>query len=148
MTRALLLIVLFGTALTARAGEPGPLLWQLQTRSGEVLLLGSVHMLRARDYPLAEAIEAAYERADRVVLELDLGTLDPVQMQLSLRRLGMAKQEDSLESLMGPESWREATAQRRWRRGTLPTTCTNGFRAVRRGCTPPWTPKSRGSSSR
>ena len=92
----------------ARAAEPGPLLWQIQTGSGEVLLLGSVHMLRARDYPLAEAIEAAYERADRVILELDLGTLDPVQMQLSLRRLGMAEKGDSLESLMGPDAWHAA----------------------------------------
>jgi uncharacterized protein YbaP (TraB family) len=110
VTRLLILVALSFVALVARAAEPGPLLWQIQTASGEVLLLGSVHMLRAQDYPLAGAIEAAYERADRVVLELDLATLDPVQMQLSLRRLGMAEEGDSLETLMGPDSWRKATA--------------------------------------
>ncbi len=108
MIRVLLLVALCCAALAARAAQPGPLLWQIQTPRGEVLLLGSVHMLRARDYPLADAIEAAYERADRVVLELDLAAMDPVQMQLSLRRLGMAPEGESLQSLMGPESWEQA----------------------------------------
>ena len=104
MSRVAVVLLGFFVA-AANAAEPGPLLWQMQTREGEVLLLGSVHMLRAQDYPLAEAVESAYERADRVVLELDLGKLNPVEMQLALHRIGLAAEGETLESLMGPESW-------------------------------------------
>ena len=99
-------LALLGTA--ANAAEPGPLLWQMQTRAGDVLLLGSVHMLRAQDYPLTDALEAAYERSNRVVLELDLGKLDPVDMQLALHRMGLAADGETLQSLMGTEPWDQA----------------------------------------
>lgn len=77
--RLLALTLLAGGA--ARAQEV-PLLWTLSDDDSRVTLLGSVHLLTAGDYPLAAATEAAYESADVVAFEIDLGTSDAEALAL------------------------------------------------------------------
>jgi hypothetical protein len=51
---------------------------------GELWLLGSVHYLRAGDYPLPDVVDDLYARADAIVMELDLDDLDPAGSQSTL----------------------------------------------------------------
>ena len=67
---------------TGTTAEPAA--WRLTgQRGGEVTLLGSMHVLRAADYPLPPGVDALFERADVLVMELDLDDVDAVA-QLSV----------------------------------------------------------------
>ncbi len=56
---------------TAVKPVPVPLLWKVSDADNSVYLLGSFHLLKPDDYPLAPEIEAAFLDAERVVFELD-----------------------------------------------------------------------------
>jgi len=65
---------------TSAAADPAA--WRLQGKNGgEVTLLGSVHVLRAADYPLPPSVDALFERAQILVMELDLDDVDAVAQQ-------------------------------------------------------------------
>jgi len=69
-------------ALLAVAAEADPPAWQVENGSGgELWLLGSVHYLRDRDYPLPAVVDELYARADAIVMELDLDDLASVEAQ-------------------------------------------------------------------
>jgi uncharacterized protein len=73
-------------ALTAgvltRDAAADPAAWRIAgERGGEVALLGSMHALRARDYPLPPLVDRLYARAEIIVMEIDLDDLDPATEQ-------------------------------------------------------------------
>jgi hypothetical protein len=62
-----------------------PAAWRVAGKNGgEVVLLGSVHALRASDYPLPPVVDELYAHADVLVMELDLDDLDPKTEQATL----------------------------------------------------------------
>jgi uncharacterized protein YbaP (TraB family) len=97
--------------LCANSILAGPLpLWQLEGTSNRVLLMGSVHFLRATDYPLPAGLEAAYETADTLVMEIDMDDLDPLEAQVLMTSMGMIGEGQSLSDVIGANSY--ATAAR------------------------------------
>lgn len=52
-------LIAFVCLFVAQAASSLPL-WELEGTRGRVQLLGSIHFLRASDYPLPEAMERAY----------------------------------------------------------------------------------------
>jgi uncharacterized protein len=56
-----------------------PAAWRIQgARGGEVTLLGSMHVLRAADYPLPRSVDALFANAEVLVMELDLDDVDAI----------------------------------------------------------------------
>jgi uncharacterized protein len=100
-------LLCLGVAAMPLAAVP---LWSVEhpAGAGTVLLLGSVHMLRAEDHPLPEAVEAAYRRADRVVLELDPADLDPAATQAALAEIGFMSPGMSIRDVLSAAEWRLA----------------------------------------
>lgn len=101
-------------ALLALALLAGPLaavpLWTVESDAGggQVMLLGSVHLLRAEDLPLPDAVHSAYERANRLVMELDPAELAPGASQAALERIGIMTPGRSAAELLSAEQWRRA----------------------------------------
>ncbi len=85
-------------------------LWSVQGDHGTVWLLGSVHLLRAEDQPLPAPLHEAYERASRVVLELDPAELEPAATQAALQRIGVMSPDRSAAEVLAPGEWRQAEA--------------------------------------
>lgn len=83
-------------------------LWELEDTRGQVRLLGSIHFLRASDYPLPPALERAYDEADVVVMELDMDDLDPLRAQATIMQMAMDPQGRNLETLIGPQAYAQA----------------------------------------
>lgn len=78
-------------------------LWKATSDQGTLYVQGSVHLLKANDYPLAKAIEEAYAKSDVLVLEADMKTiLDPKSQQLIMAK-AMLKGDQTLESCLSPE---------------------------------------------
>lgn len=83
-------------------------LWELEDTRGQVRLLGSIHFLRASDYPLPPALERAYDEADVIVMELDMDDLDPLRAQATIMQMAMDPQGRNLETLIGPQVYAQA----------------------------------------
>lgn len=98
---ALLLLLDFANA------DPLPL-WEIESGGNRLLILGSVHFLRADDYPLPAEIEKAYEESDRLIMEIDMDDLDPLQAQSVMTSMGVST-TGTLSQAIGAESYAEAT---------------------------------------
>ena len=89
------------------AGHPVTL-WRAAGQTNSVYLLGSIHLLRPGDYPLPSAIDAAYEEAEVLVMELDMDDLDGVQAQQLFTRYGVLPSGKTLRDLMGEPAYQQA----------------------------------------
>ncbi|HEU0015239.1 MAG TPA: TraB/GumN family protein [Longimicrobium sp.] len=75
-------------SVSAPASAPRHMLYRVEGRGGAtVYLLGSIHLLTADVYPLAQPIEAAYADAERVWFEADLDSLEAKAPQMINRGL-------------------------------------------------------------
>jgi uncharacterized protein YbaP (TraB family) len=93
----------------ATAAEPA-MLWVAEGRQNTVYLLGSIHLLRQRDYPLPAAIDLIYDDVDVIVMELDMDNLDYVEVMVSMRELGVLEGTTRLRDLLGDELQAQAEA--------------------------------------
>ena len=107
----LCLVALLCTCPALAADDSHPVsMWQIDGPDNSIILLGSIHMLRASDYPLPSAIYAAYAVADALIMELDMDDIDPVTEQALATELGLIQDGRTLHNLMGPELYAEAEA--------------------------------------
>ena len=109
ITGLLLACLLPPAAIADEEGTPLSL-WQVEGEQNRVYLLGSIHMLRAKDHPLPGAIYAAYDDAEKLVMELDMDDLDPVESQALSNELGLIQDGRSLSDYMGEALYAEAEA--------------------------------------
>jgi len=86
-------------------------LWELEGTSNRIQLLGSIHFLRSKDYPLPQAILDAYQEADVIVMELVLDEIAPADMQRVQQELAIDPRGRRLSDLIGASAYRQATAQ-------------------------------------
>lgn len=107
------LIFLLAAAPASGQTAAQPAIWQLDGPSADVLLLGSVHLLRDRDYPLPDNIMAALERSECVVFELDMDDLDPLGSQALFQSLGRMPEGVSLQDMLGPSAYARAAERSR-----------------------------------
>jgi len=63
------LLLIIGTS-AAYAEAPKPLLWKVSDANNSLYLLGSFHMLKETDYPLAKSTDLAFDDAEQMVFEL------------------------------------------------------------------------------
>lgn len=102
--------VLFaGTAAFADAPAHHSL-WKLHGKSNTVYLLGSVHFLNP-DEQLPEVIDAAYKDAEKIVMEIDMDDLDPVQTQQVVMQLGMLPADQTLDKVLGEPVYSKLASQ-------------------------------------
>lgn len=65
-------------------------LWKVQGASNVVYLMGSVHLLRETNYPLASAMESAFTNSEIAVFETDSDKMeDPAEQMSLLSKLSM-----------------------------------------------------------
>jgi uncharacterized protein YbaP (TraB family) len=84
-------------------------IWELGGSSNRVLLMGSVHFLRASDYPLPDGMTAAYDLADTLVMEIDMDALDPLVAQTTMMSMGVSQSGQSLRDVLGEADYKEAS---------------------------------------
>ena len=109
------LVVLFllcgwGARLAAQEQAPGEIqagshcLWRVQSGANAVYLVGSVHLLKAANYPLSPAIEKAFSESQRLVLELNLDDVNP-QVQGTMLAKGRLDPGTTLERIVAPKTY-------------------------------------------
>ncbi len=104
---SLLLTLLSCASIAAEPGHPVTL-WVAEGLSNRVYLLGSIHLLREQDHPLPSIIDAAYQDAETLFMELDMDDLDPVAVQALINRLGVMDDDRTLRKLLGEDAYAQA----------------------------------------
>ena len=84
-------------------------LWKVEGKRNAVYLLGSVHVLKAEDYPLPAVMEAAFTNSSIAAFETDIDALDQPELQLKLMAKGQLSEGETLPGLLSPDVYKAFT---------------------------------------
>lgn len=106
----LLGLALSCVALSGAARADGPLhaLWELHGKHNTVYILGSIHVLRPSDYPLAPAVMHAYGDARSIFMEINLADIDAQRVQTELLASARLPEGKTLPEIMGDARYKRA----------------------------------------
>ena len=85
-------------------------LWSLKGQRNTIYLLGSVHFLSPTE-KLPQAMDAAYEDAEALMMEIDMDDLDPAETQQVTLELDMLPAGQSLEQQLGKPTYSKLSAR-------------------------------------
>ena len=97
-------------ALPCRAADALHSLWELHGKHSTLYLLGSIHVLRQADYPLAPALLEAYRNCKALVMEIDLSSVDAEQVQGEMLAGATLPEEQSLPAVLGARRYAHAVS--------------------------------------
>jgi len=86
-------------------------LWEIEGTDNRIRLMGSIHFLRAADYPLPAPMIDAYESADVVIMELDMSQLDLLEAATIMQRMAVDPNGKSLVDHLGASNYRKARSK-------------------------------------
>jgi len=95
-----------GTGL-ARAEPPVPLLWKVSDANNSLYLLGSFHMLKASDYPLAQSTDAAFVAAKQVYFELSPQDANDPALGQRMAQAATRTDGTTLQQSLSPQTWKK-----------------------------------------
>lgn len=110
LKRLLPLLVLSLCCACARADVPKPLLWKVSDADNSVYLLGSFHLLKPTDYPLAASTDAAFADAKTVVFEVPPAELDDPALPVRFLKAGLRGDGTTLQSALPRATWKKLEA--------------------------------------
>lgn len=112
MQRTRVGLILCSLLLSVAARADGALhsLWELHGKHNTVYLLGSIHVLRPRDYPLAPALLDAYGDAKSVLMEVNLEELGSAEVQTEMLGSAMLPDGSTLTAILGQQRYARADA--------------------------------------
>jgi uncharacterized protein YbaP (TraB family) len=105
---AALTLVLWAYALPCSADTALHSLWELRGKHNTVYLLGSIHVLRPDDYPLAPAVLNAYTNSKSLVMEINLDEIDSDQLSAEMLSSAMLPDGKTLPDILGPKRYSHA----------------------------------------
>jgi uncharacterized protein YbaP (TraB family) len=88
-------------------------LWELHGKHNTVYLLGSIHVLREADYPLAPPLLAAYSNSQALVMEINLKDLDMSELRNEMLQSALLPEGRTLADVMGRARYARAAASAR-----------------------------------
>ncbi|VGO15260.1 hypothetical protein PDESU_03842 [Pontiella desulfatans] len=80
-------------------------LWKATSKNGTLYVQGSSHVLKAENYPLAPAIEAAYSNSTALVLEVDMAEMMSPKTQQLIMGKAMLAPPANLQSVLKPVTY-------------------------------------------
>ena len=110
MQRTRLGLILCGLFICLAARADGALhaLWELHGKHNTVYLLGSIHVLRLSDYPLAPALLEAYGNSKSVLMEVNLEEMGSEQVQAEMLSSAMLPEGKTLTDILGAQRYARA----------------------------------------
>jgi uncharacterized protein len=96
--------------VTVRADGALHSLWELHGKHNTVYLLGSIHVLRLGDYPLAPALLEAYGNAKSILMEVNLEEISSAQVQEEMLTSAVLSDGRTLPDVLGQARYARAAA--------------------------------------
>ncbi len=105
-------LTLLGLLLCVTVRADGALhsLWELHGKHNTVYLLGSIHVLRPNDYPLAPVVLDAYTHAGSLLMEVNLEEIDSGQVQAEMLASATLSDGKTLPDVLGKQRYERAAA--------------------------------------
>ena len=100
-----------GVVAEADEAADSNFLWQIETPTNTVYLLGSVHFLNEDSYPLPAALETAFQEAENLVLEADVGPGTEADIAVLLLDKALPEPGEALTEVLSSESYALAAQQ-------------------------------------
>lgn len=90
-----------------KAAGPPPRnpLWVIGEGQSKVYLLGTIHLMSARSYPLSEVIEKAYSDSKVIVFESDMRAINRPDTQVRLTQSGTYQRGGALKKSVSPATY-------------------------------------------
>ena len=107
---AIAALLIASTAGFAHAEPPKPLLWKVSDADNSIYLLGSFHLLKETDYPLAASTYAALDDAERVVFELSPAEMNDPALGQKMGAAAMRTDGKTLQQSLPEATWNELSA--------------------------------------
>lgn len=96
-------------AIGSTAADPAlHSLWEIHGKHNTVYLLGSIHVLRASDYPLAPAVINAYANAKALYMEVNMEELNGDSVRQEMLSSALMPEDKQLPSVLGKERYTRA----------------------------------------
>jgi uncharacterized protein YbaP (TraB family) len=99
-----LLFLISSCAPTSRLGGSKSTLWKVQGDHNHVYLLGSIHVLPKKAYPLKPALEHAFDDAQQIVFEIDLTRFTKKSFKEEFSRTAIYPTGQSLSKNLSPQT--------------------------------------------
>jgi uncharacterized protein len=96
--------------VTARADTALHSLWEVRGKHNTVYILGSIHVLRLSDYPLAPALLDAYSNAKALLMEVNLAESGSAEVQAEMLASATLPEGKTLPAVLGKERYGRADA--------------------------------------
>jgi uncharacterized protein YbaP (TraB family) len=106
--RLLLALCCLALGALARADTALHSLWELHGKHNTVYVLGSIHVLRPSDYPLAPAVLDAYRDSKSVFMEINPEEISSEQVQTEMLAGALLSDGKTLPEIMGPSRYSRA----------------------------------------
>jgi uncharacterized protein len=94
--------------IVARADGALHSLWELHGKHNTVYLLGSIHVLRQSDYPLAAPVLEAYANAKSLLMEVNLDEISSEQVQSEMLGSAILPEGKTLPDVLGNQRYARA----------------------------------------
>ena len=107
------LILLLGTNIACAettTSPPKPLLWKVSDANNSLYLLGSFHMLKASDYPLAKSTDVAFDDAEQLYFELSPEEMNNPALGQKMAQAATRTDGKTLQESLPPETWKKLEA--------------------------------------
>ena len=105
-------LILLGLLLCVTVRADGALhsLWELHGKHNTVYLLGSIHVLRPNDDPLAPVVLDAYTHAGSLLMEVNLDEINSEQVQAEMLASATLSDGKTLPDVLGKQRYERAAA--------------------------------------
>lgn len=110
MRRIFALACLAFICAAVRADGAAHALWEIHGKHNTIYLLGSIHVLRPSDYPLAPELLDAYSHVQSIYMEVNLQEVDVQSMQAELLASAQLPDGKSLPGILGKQRYDHAAA--------------------------------------
>ena len=92
-----------GVAVAEAAASDQGLLWKISSSTGTAYLFGSIHGATEEMYPLPEKVEAAFDGAEQLVVEVNAGPEQQAELGQMMLAKGSYPPEESLTDHISDE---------------------------------------------
>lgn len=110
MKKILLPFMLMISANAVCAEAPKPLLWKVSDANNSLYLLGSFHMLKTSDYPLAKSTDLAFDDAEQLYFELSPEEMNNPALGQKMAQAAMRTDGKTLQQSLSAETWKKFEA--------------------------------------
>jgi uncharacterized protein YbaP (TraB family) len=92
------------------AGFAQSSVWKVAKNGNTIYLGGSIHLLRAEDYPLPEEFEIAFNQSAQVVLEADIKEMNEQEILQRMQTSGFLPGNETLKTLLDEDVYEQLEA--------------------------------------